>query len=307
MQSFIPLFIRLIGAITVSIIFAVVTAFAAHASTQLSQQATTRVLFIDLNNAPAEVAAIRRSLGRSAQIDVWPTPAEISLADRKKVLQIGIRSAEVQKTLMAQATLCSRQPNTPRCVQAWQQLRDLELQRQRLTQNITSESLIHHLSKQQISYTSAVVSGHHENGFFEGELARLNILDLQNIVASHSLQFEKVRSVVLLGCDTAAGKLLQTRIRPIFPTAAVLIGAEGPAPTRNELRNLRFIERVFKLEPQLATTKQESFIRQSVANLRTEIWPVAMVWGDLYSAGTDTEHTAPLAQLIRTSTNRLRP
>lgn len=263
-----------------------------------------RILFIDVNNAPAEVAAVRRAAGKQAHIDTWPTEAEISSTERKKVYDIGVKVEALQNTLNNNAVLCSSQPNSALCVKSWQALRTLEIERQALTQRVGLDSLKVLLSKVSAPYSMVVVSGHHENGFFEGELTRINLKEFQGVINLHASAFESVRSVLLLGCDTALDQMMQTRIRPIFPAAKVIIGAEGSAPTRNEPRNLKFIERVVKLEPQLVATQQASFIKNSVANLRAGIWPVAMLWGDVYSAGTDTERQMPLAKLMRAAAQK---
>ena len=47
-----------------------------------------------------------------------------------------------------------------------------------------------------------VISAHHSNGYFRGELAQLDVNDLIRIDAEFPALLGQVRTLILLGCET---------------------------------------------------------------------------------------------------------
>jgi hypothetical protein len=285
------------------ILVSVETAYAGS----LGQNSVTKVLFLDLNNAPAEVRAVARGLGSGAQIDVWPTERDINLVRRKQVFRLGKQMARLRGQLDAMAERCSSYPHDFTCVLAWERLRSLEVKREELTSHINLGGLDQFVYTSAHRYDTVVISGHHENGYFDGEIAKLQLSELKDFFARNAANFAQTRSVLLLGCDTAVGNVLRDRFKPLLPSARLFIGAEGPAPTRNESRNLNFITRVMAIEYRLATTQDERFVRSTVSRLRDEVWPIALLWGTVFSAGSDSDGVKPFARVLAKSAPKLTP
>jgi hypothetical protein len=280
---------------------AVATAYARS----LGQNSVTKVLFLDLDNAPAEVRAVARGLGSGAHIDVWPTERDINVVGRKQVFRLGKQMTLLLGQFDAMAERCSSYPHKLTCVLAWERLRSLEAKREELTSYINLAGLDQFVETSAHGYDTVVISGHHENGYFEGEIAKLQLGELKDFFGSNAANFAHTRSVLLLGCDTAVGNLLRYRFKPLLPSARLCIGAEGAAPTRNESRNLNFITRVMAIEYRLATTHDERFVRSTVSRLRDEVWPIALMWGTVYSAGSDSEGVRPVARVVAKSASKL--
>jgi hypothetical protein len=239
--------------------------------------ARSNVLFIDLNNAASEIRAVRDSLPLNSELHVIPSTHRFNNSVRAQILEVQARIVSATKV----ATQCPAR-NLKQCRVQWAALRQLELQRERLTQRYGIEQIVEDISEIDARALDAidivVISGHHGNGYFRGEIAQLDIDDLLRVDAEFPALFGRVRTLILLGCDTGTPALFSDVFARLFPTARLMIGSEDSAPTRNEARNLRFIAAVLQSEASLQHARRQDDVTRIHRRLLGESWPVAMLW-----------------------------
>lgn len=245
----------------------------------LPASGATGVLFIDLNNATAEIAAIRTSLpSLDSQLVVLPSTERIPASRRLQILAVQRRLGAA--TL--QALDCVHDSGPRNCHAVWSDMRALELERLRLGGNYGIDELTadiqRHVIDAGVTINMVILSGHHSGGYFGGELARLDAIDLRTLDVLFPALFGNVRSVLLLGCETGTPRLLQDVFAPLFPSARVIVGAEDYAPTRDEGRNLRFIRAVMRHQPALMQAHSAGTAARIHNLLLKQSWPVAMLW-----------------------------
>ena len=252
-----------------------------------------RVLFIDLNNAEAEIAQFRNELPQATQaIYVLPSLQRIDGAARLRVVRV---HREIE-TLTAEASHCAplTKLNRSECHRLWDRLAALERERAQLTGQMAGAELKADAIK---TVTGApidivVISGHYQRKFFRGELAEMTDHDLLAMAEAMPSAFREARTVILLGCDTGTPEALTTLFRRVFPKTPIIIGSELPAPTRDELNNLAFIREVIRAEPALhAATNREQIARIHAA-LYEQRWPVTILWNQQEFFSDDWEYFA---------------
>ncbi len=244
--------------------------------------ARSNVLFIDLNNAEAEINAVKSALPRDgSRVFTIPPSARFDATRRAEILAVQQRF----DTTTRLATDCppSRQAS---CRGLWDSLRSIELEREKLTLRYAIEQMVEDINRitpEALSTVDIVViSGHHSNGYFRGELAQLDVNDLIRIDAEFPALFGQVRTVILLGCDTGTPTMFAEMFARLFPLARLMIGSEDSAPTRDEARNLRFIRSLIRFEAPLQLARRNEEARRIHRQLLAEAWPVAMLWDRQY-------------------------
>jgi hypothetical protein len=243
---------------------------------------STHVLFIDLNNAEEELEAVASSLPRAnASLAVVPSLARFSFKQRDGILKV---KSQYDKTAK-EAELCTlKGPQT--CPPLWAKLRELELERERLTDSYKVEQLLEDLAPlAHRSFDVVVISGHHSKGFFRGEISELAVDDLMRVDLTYPNLFRHARTVILLGCETGTPHMFLNVFPAIFPAATTLIGAEDNAPTRSEARNLAFIEATLAAESKLTFARDAEEVLSIHKRLLARKWPVTILWrGEHYFA-----------------------
>ena len=240
--------------------------------------ARSNVLFIDLNNADAEIDAVRSALPRDgSRVFTIPPSGRFDATRRTEIL-------EVQRRFNATTRLATECPPSRQesCRALWNSLRSIELEREKLTHRYAVDQMVEDINRiapEALSTVDIVViSDHHSNGYFRGELAQLNVNDLIRIDAEFPALFGQVRTLILLGCDTGTPTMFSEVFARLFPLAHLMIGSEDSAPTRDEARNLRFIERVIGNEAALQHTPHHGEVRRIHQKLLAESWPIALLW-----------------------------
>ncbi len=244
--------------------------------------ARSNVLFIDLNNAEAEINAVKIALPRDgSRVHTIPPSGRFDATRRAAILEVQQRFDATTR----RATDCppSRQAS---CRALWDSLRTIELEREKLTLRYAVDQMVEDINQiapeALATVDIVVISGHHSNGYFRGELAQLDVNDLIRIDAEFPALFGQVRTVILLGCDTGTPTMFAEMFARLFPLARVMIGSEDSAPTRDEARNLRFIRSLMRLEAPLQHARRNEEARRIHQQLLAEAWPVAMLWDRQY-------------------------
>ncbi len=244
--------------------------------------ARSNVLFIDLNNAEAEIDAVQRALPRDgSRVFTIPPSGRFDAPRRAEILEVQQRF--VATTRLATDCPPSRQAS---CRALWESLRVIELEREKLTLRYAVDQMVEDINRITPETLSTidivVISGHHGNGYFRGELAQLDVNDLIRIDAEFPALFGQVRTLILLGCDTGTPTMFSEVFARLFPLARLMIGSEDSAPTRDEARNLRFIRSLMRFEVPLQLTQRRVEARRIHQQLLAESWPVAMLWDRQY-------------------------
>ncbi len=253
-----------------------------HAQRKDAPRVQTNVLFIDLNNAEDELEAVAHRLPRrNASLTVVPALSRFSFKDREQILNV---KAKYDKQAKA-AEMCTLKGKET-CPPIWAKMRELELERERLTGAYGIADLIEDLRPfSQRAYDVIVISGHHSRGYFRGEIAELEVAGLAQVDATYPRLFRSARTVILLGCETGTPEMFRDVFPTLFPAANLLIGAEDNAPTRSEARNIAFIEAVMEAEPALHAARNDKTVAKIHRNLLGHRWPVTILWqGGYYFA-----------------------
>ena len=240
-----------------------------------------RTLFIDFNNAESEIAVFKQSRkGRSTEVVVVPSYTRISEQQRLDVLSANI---EVEKfTKKAQDCAVSGKKGAS-CDQNYDRIRQAELNRLAATGGYTFDDLKAELlalsdSEKDKPFDMLVISGHHELGYYRGELTEAKILQFAEVLAQTPDLFSQVNTVVLLGCGTGTKDAYVQNLVPMFPKVPLIFGAEDNAPTRDEARNLAYIRKLVTLRPKLLMAKTAREVEPLFQSLLAKNWPVSLLW-----------------------------
>lgn len=210
-----------------------------------------------------------------------PSYARISEQQRLDVLSA---NADIEKyTLKVQACATSEKKSKKDCDRYYDRIRQAELERVAATGAYSAEDLKTELlalseSEQDKPFDMLVISGHHELGYYRGELTEAKILQFADIVAQTQALFSQVNTVVLLGCGTGTKDAYMQNLMPMFPNVPLILGAEDNAPTRDEARNLAYIRKVVQLRPKLLAAKTAQEIEPLFQSLLAKNWPVSLLW-----------------------------
>jgi hypothetical protein len=239
-------------------------------------------LFIDFNNAESEIQAFKiKRVGGLENIVVLPSYERISLRQRAEARRANTKLDQ----LISQAQECAINEGKKQsfCIDVYPQIRKAELARIKATGNYSFADLKAELSQlsernPELRFDMLVVSGHHELGFYRGELTQATDREFAEVIAHGQVMFARLNTVVLLGCGTGTRGGYQNYISPLFPNVTLIVGAEDNAPTRDEPRNLAFIRKLNGSRTNLLNGKTKKEIEPLVQSLRAENWPVSLLW-----------------------------
>ena len=248
----------------------------------LTASAHSRTLFIDFNNAESEIAAFRfKQTKPGEEVVVVPSYTRITPKQRMAVLRA---NAAVEKfTLKVQACAVSGKRSTAYCEGLYDRIRQSELDRLAATGDYSTDDLKAELSalnqtEKDKPFDMLVISGHHELGYYRGELTDAQVLQFANMLLENQALFSKVNTVVLLGCGTGTKDTYVQSLAPMFPHVPLILGAEDNAPTRDEARNLAYIRKVVQLRPKLLAAKTAHEVEPLFQRLLAKNWPVSLLW-----------------------------
>jgi hypothetical protein len=247
-----------------------------------STPAAAQTLFIDFNNAESEIQAFKtKRVGGLENLVVLPSYVRIS--SRQRAAARRANALLDQLVLHAQQCAISGGKRQSSCNDVYRRIRQAELDRIDATGNYSVADLkaeLSHLLKRnpELRFDMLVVSGHHELGFYRGELTQATDREFAEVIAHGQAMFARLNTVVLLGCSTGTRGGYQNHISPLFPNVTLIVGAEDNAPTRDEPRNLAFIRKFNVSRTNLLNSKTKKEIEPIVQSLRAENWPVSLLW-----------------------------
>lgn len=226
------------------------------------------------------------STSHRPDLHVVPSFARITPAARAAVMKAALENERL--TLLAQDCAAPEPGKVPRgCDTVWDELRRTELEREAATGHYSFDDLqreVESVLARVPRFDRVVVSGHHEGGFFRGELVSLTREQLQSLFVRVQKQAAAPFTLLLLGCDTAQPAVLREMVVPslAYPRQTLIIGAEASAPTRFEPRNLSFVDEALTLQTRIHREPQA--LRAFQQQLRRHRWPVALWLGGQYES-----------------------
>ena len=242
----------------------------------------TRTLFIDFNNAEREIQVFRENVpGRPSEVVVIPSYARITRAQRLSAREANERMEANTVKVLACAT--ASRPNVDRCALAYLEIRRAEIERSAATGAYSADDLKAELSAllardTDKSFDTLVISGHHETGYYSGELTQAKERELAALLTESGVSQSQFKTVVLLGCGTGTRNAYAEYLVPLFPSAILIVGAEDSAPTRDEARNLAFIRKLVSVRSVLLQVRTRQEVEPIYRSLLAERWPVSLLW-----------------------------
>jgi hypothetical protein len=247
----------------------------------LTLTASARTLFIDFNNAESEIAVFKQShQGVASEVVVVPSYQRITPKQRLHIL----KTNEAIESYTSKVQDCAvAVKKDKRCDSYYDQIYTLEQEREKTTAYYSAEDLKKELlalleDKNAVPFDMVVISGHHEQGFYRGELTDAKVKEFVDMMDESRALFAKVNTVVFLGCETGTKAVYQNTLLSMFPTVPVILASEDNAPTRNEARNLAYIRHVVSIRPKLLAAKTATEVQPLFNSLLAKNWPASLLW-----------------------------
>ena len=255
----------------------------------LSSPASARTLFIDFNNADSEIAVFKQShQGVANEVVVVPSYKRITQKQRLHVVKVN----ETIERLTVKVGDCAVAANMivktaakkdKNCDAYYDQIFALEKEREKTTGYYNADDLKAELlalleDTKSVPFNMVVISGHHEQGFYRGELTDAKVKEFIDMMDESRALFSKVNTVVFLGCETGTKTVFQNTLLAMFPSVPVILASEDNAPTRNEARNLAYIRHVINIRPKLLAARTVKEVQPLFNSLLAKNWPVSLLW-----------------------------
>ncbi len=255
----------------------------------LSSPASARTLFIDFNNADSEIAVFKQShQGVANEVVVVPSYKRITQKQRLHVVKVN----ETIERLTVKVGDCAVAANMivktaakkdKNCDAYYDQIFALEKEREKTTGYYNADDLKAELlalleDTKSVPFNMVVISGHHEQGFYRGELTDAKVKEFIDMMDESRALFSKVNTVVFLGCETGTKNVFQNTLLGMFPAVPVILASEDNAPTRNEARNLAYIRHVINIRPKLLAARTVKEVQPLFNSLLAKNWPVSLLW-----------------------------
>lgn len=251
----------------------------------LVAQVQARTLFIDFNNAESEIAVFKQSQqGVASEVVVVPSYQRITRKQRLHIVKVNeaIESITVKLQDCAVAEKFDKKRHA-KCDGYYDKIYSLEQEREKTTGYYSAEDLKNELlalleDKNAIPFNMVVISGHHEQGFYRGELTDARVKEFVDMMDESRLLYSKVNTVVFLGCETGTKAVYKNTLQSMFPDVPVILASEDNAPTRNEVRNLAYIKQVMAIRPKLLAAKSVKEVQPLFQSLLAKQWPASLLW-----------------------------
>jgi len=242
-------------------------------------------LFIDFNNAESEIAVFKQSQqGVASEVVVVPSYQRITRKQRLHIVKVNeaIESITVKLQDCAVAEKFDKKRDA-KCDGYYDKIYSLEQEREKTTGYYSAEDMKNELlalleDKNAIPFNMVVISGHHEQGFYRGELTDARVKEFVDMMDESRLLYSKVNTVVFLGCETGTKAVYKNTLQSMFPDVPVILASEDNAPTRNEVRNLAYIKQVMAIRPKLLAAKSVKEVQPLFQSLLAKQWPASLLW-----------------------------
>lgn len=244
-------------------------------------QAQSRTLFIDFNNAESEIAVFKQShQGVTSEVVVVPSYQRITRKQRLHIVKVN-EAIESHTVKLQDCAVAAKRD--AKCDSYYDKIYSLEQEREKTTAYYSAEDLKKELlalldDKNAVPFDMVVISGHHEQGFYRGELTDAKVKEFVDMMDESRALFSKVNTVVFLGCETGTKAVFQNTLLNMFPAVPVILASEDNAPTRNEARNLAYIRHVINIRPKLLAARTVKEVQPLFNSLLARNWPASLLW-----------------------------
>jgi hypothetical protein len=240
-----------------------------------------RTLFIDFNNAESEINVFRQSQqGVASEVVVIPSYKRITQKQRLHIVKVN-EAIEKFTVLVGDCAVAGKKDQ--KCDGYYDQIVQLEKEREKTTGYYTAKDLRDELLELlnetgKTPFNMVVISGHHEQGFYRGELTDAKVKEFVDMMSASRALYTNVNTVVFLGCETGTKAVYQNTLLDMFPKVPVILASEDNAPTRNEARNLAYIKQVIHLRPKLLAARTVKEVQPLYNSLLAKHWPASLLW-----------------------------
>ena len=247
----------------------------------LVAQVQARTLFIDFNNAESKIAVFKQSQqGVASEVVVVPSYQRIT---RKQRLHILKTNEAIERYTVKVQDCAVAMKKDKKCDSYYDQIFALEKEREKTTGYYSAEDLKRELlalleDKNAVPFNMVVISGHHEQGFYRGELTDARVKEFVDMMDESRALYSKVNTVVFLGCETGTKAVYKNTLQSMFPDVPVILASEDNAPTRNEARNLAYLRHVVSIRPKLLAAKTAKEVQPLYDSLLAKHWPASLLW-----------------------------
>lgn len=251
--------------------------------------ASARTLFIDFNNAESEIAIFRdRHRGVASDVVVIPSYTRITHKQRLHIVKVNeeiekltVKVGDCAVTALKLEKVITKQDKN--CDGYYDKIYTLEKEREKTTGYYNANDLKAELlalldDKKAIPFNMVVVSGHHEQGYYRGELTDAKAQEFMDMMEEVKDLFANVNTVLFLACEAGTQKVFQNTLLKMFPAVPVILGSEDNAPTRNEARNLAYIRHVINIRPKLLAARTVKEVQPLFNSLLAKNWPASLLW-----------------------------
>ncbi len=269
----------------------------ASVESSLFARSAGQTLFIDFNNAASEITVIKKTDANTVVLPSYNSiPPKARVAARKANALLEKYTNEAQNCGVNDAVKFTPKKDTEKskqhpCDTVFARIRQAELARIQATGNYSAADLKEEIQTLALGYglennntqpyapTTLVISGHHEMGYYRGELSQMGLDEFKQLIQDNRALFANVKTVILLGCSTGTREVYNSILLPLFPNAPVMLAAEDKAPTRDEARNLEYIAKIMALRPKLLEANNTTKIATLYERLLQHThWPVSLLW-----------------------------
>lgn len=246
-----------------------------------SSPVLARTLFIDFNNAENEIAVFKQSQqGVASEVVVVPSYQRITRKQRLHIVKVNEAIEAFTVKLQDCAVAAKRDV---KCDSYYDKIYSLEQEREKTTGYYNANDLKKELlalldDKNAVPFNMVVISGHHEQGFYRGELTDARVNEFVDMMDQSRPLYSKVNTVVFLGCETGTKEVYKNTLQSMFPDVPVILASEDNAPTRNEARNLAYIKQVMAIRPKLLAATSVKEVQPLFQSLLAKHWPASLLW-----------------------------
>lgn len=227
-----------------------------------SLNASADILFLDLNDAPAEIAAARRAAAaRGERVIVFPVVAPEVRRRIQELRSVYERASSVRSACKENCESLQQQQNS-----AYNALQSVRNENRMNGEKLKEE--IGRLKAQNTTLTSIVISGHDGNGGFGGENGSLSEQQMAEALAAHPPMADSVRSLLLWGCYTATPASIEMQWKTPFPNLVAVAGFDGSAPGKDKLGAATYLEDFLKKEKQLTAMTDARQLNNAFLSIR---------------------------------------
>lgn len=235
-----------------------------------SPAANADIIFLDLNNAGEEIAAVERAAAARRppeRVRVIPT---VDPARRRAQDAASRKADDAAAKLQKECPPNSTNPNCGRLREEWNRASE-ELRQATAANRLDGAKIkeeLRKLEREGIKASSVVVSGHDGNGKFSGVYGAVTSDALNEAFSAAPNMTRDVKSVLLWGCYTTTLGSLDGHWRNVFPNVGIFAGFDGRGPNKYRPANHTYLEDFLKIDQALLNAGSQDEMKGMIRRIR---------------------------------------